>query len=366
MNARQAAGAKGGPLALFVLVMAGWVGARAMVWEGLPMPVAQQAELAALPRPETAHSRTLAIEPPLAAPLGLSAPLPQGAALWSGRRMRAGVPGRQALIQALGWAEPARTAPDTAPPQVIAPGVSTVRPDPMFSLPAQAPSTASADRWTLDGWGFVRQGSDAAPISQGRVPIYGASQIGAIGQFRLAPQSRNDPRLYLRAYQALVARGESEGALGASVRPFANVPLRTFAELRYLDAPFGRELRPSLFLVSELPPQALPADFTLEAYGQAGWVGGAFATAFADGQVSLARELARVTGPGGVPLRISAGAGAWGGAQSDAQRLDMGPTLRVEWRMGRVPARLSVDWREQVAGDAAPESGLAATLSTSF
>lgn len=198
------------------------------------------------------------------------------------------------------------------------------------------------------------------------MPIYGASQIGVLAQYRLAPASRRDPRAYLRAYRALVVRGESEAALGGSVRPLAKLPLRAFAELRYTRGAFASEVRPAVFVVTELPPASLPAGFSLEAYGQAGWVGGEFATGFADGQISAARELVRFGGLGGVPVRLSAGAGAWGGAQKDAQRLDIGPTLRLEWSMGQVPARLSLDWREQVAGDAAPQSGVAATLSTSF
>lgn len=225
---------------------------------------------------------------------------------------------------------------------------------------------AASRRWSIDAWGFYRAGSDAAPISQGRVPIYGASQIGGIAQLRLRTSSGHDPRLYLRAYRALIARDESEAALGGSVRPLRTVPLRAFAELRYSDAPMGEAWRPSVFLVTEWPPQALPADLTLEAYGQAGWVGGRAATPFADGQISLVREIARVPASGHAPLRLSAGAGVWGGAQEGAARLDVGPTLRVEWNMGRIPARLAIDWRLRAAGDAAPQDGLAATLSTSF
>ncbi|MFN3990553.1 MAG: hypothetical protein ACK4IS_09875 [Erythrobacter sp.] len=293
--------------------------------------------------------------------------MPLGTRAWEQARTKA--PRTAAPRIAQKAARPLSPEPQSAPAAsgVAAPGASPLRPPPLpLPLPPDQASGQRPGRWSLDAWGFFRQGSDAAPISQGRVPIYGASQVGAIGQFRVAPSSRHDPRLYMRAYRAWVARGESEGALGASIRPVPHVPLRAFAEVRYTDAAFASELRPAVFVVSELPPQLLPADFILEAYGQGGWVGGSFATPFADGQLSLARELASVTVPGAGPLRLSVGAGAWGGAQKDAQRLDIGPTLRADWRMGRVPARFTLDWRQQVAGDAAPESGLAATLSTSF
>jgi hypothetical protein len=213
---------------------------------------------------------------------------------------------------------------------------------------------------------FWRQGSDAAPISQGRVPIYGASQAGGVLQYRVAPQSRHDPRLYLRAYRALVTVGESELAVGGSVRPLARVPVRVAAEARYTDAVLGSEVRPAAYAVTEFAPVRLPYDTRLEAYAQAGWVGGQASTAFADGQVSLVREFGGVRRATNDAVRLLFGAGAWGGAQEGAERLDIGPTVRADFRLGRVPARISVDWRQRVAGDASPGSGVAATLSTGF
>lgn len=65
-------------------------------------------------------------------------------------------------------------------------------------------------------------------------------------------------------------------------------------------------------------------------------------------------------------LRLSVGAAAWGGAQVDAQRIDLGPTMRLDLTVGDMPARLSVDWHERVGGEAGPDSGLAATLSARF
>jgi hypothetical protein len=40
--------------------------------------------------------------------------------------------------------------------------------------------------------------------------------------------------------------------------------------------------------------------------------------------------------------------------------------MRLDWSLGDVPARVSVDYRQQVAGDAEPGSGVAATVSTRF
>ena len=77
-------------------------------------------------------------------------------------------------------------------------------------------------------------------------------------------------------------------------------------------------------------------------------------------------ELRKVAGLTGNAVRLSLGVATWGGAQKDAQRIDIGPTLRLDVTLGDVPARISVDWRERVGGDAGPDSGLAATLSTQF
>ncbi len=132
------------------------------------------------------------------------------------------------------------------------------------------------------------------------------------------------------------------------------------------DAAFTNEVRPSAYAVTELAPIRLPYGAQVEAYGQAGWVGGASATAFADGQASVTREVDLVAEATGDALRISVGAGAWGGAQDDAQRIDLGPTMRLDLTVGDVPARLSLDWRERVGGQAGPDSGLAATLSARF
>jgi hypothetical protein len=125
-------------------------------------------------------------------------------------------------------------------------------------------------------------------------------------------------------------------------------------------------VRPAGYAVTELAPLPLPFGAQLEAYGQAGWVGGAGATPFAEGQASVTRELRAIAGMTDNRLRLSLGAAAWGGAQEDAQRIDIGPTMRLDLNVGTVPARVSIDWRERVGGDASPGSGVAATLSTSF
>jgi hypothetical protein len=57
---------------------------------------------------------------------------------------------------------------------------------------------------------------------------------------------------------------------------------------------------------------------------------------------------------GAANLRV--GVGAWGGAQNGVNRLDVGP-LRLSWFGGHTGARLAVDWRVRVEGNAQPTSG---------
>lgn len=248
------------------------------------------------------------------------------------------------------------------------------RPEAEGQTPSSAPfaprparrRAVDADRWFLDAYTFYRQGSSSLSPSQGRAPVYGASQVAANLQYRFAPASGRDPRAFVRGYQALVQDGETELAAGLSARLLAKVPVRIAGEVRAVRNPLGTDIRPAGYAVSELPPQRLPLRLLLETYGAAGYVGGEAATYFAEGQASVTREIVSLDGPGDRPMRLSIGGAAWGGAQKDAQRVDVGPTVRLDLNVGQVPARISVDWREQVAGDAAPDSGVAATVSTRF
>lgn len=383
---------RGGPLVMLALLLAGWSAARTVLWENPFTALGSSLDLApldvplALPSLPTLSEATegLAMMQPVAPPAALlpatgggghAAPRMIAPPLWPGTARRVtGQDPRLAAAHHLLWIAALRD-PLVRAPLMAGAGIGpltqgdgqAVTP-PFLPAPARPVMAAAAKsrRWSVDAWAFWRQGSDAAPISQGRVPIYGASQAGAVLQYRLAPGSARDPRAYARAYRALVRRGESEVAVGASARPLGRVPLRAAGEVRYTDSAFSNTWRPAAYVVTELAPAALPLGTQLEAYGQAGWVGGPEPTGFADGQASVTGEVRRVASLSDNTLRLSLGAAAWGGAQKDAQRIDVGPTLRLDLRVGAVPARLSVDWRERVGGDAGPDSGVAATLSTQF
>jgi len=215
-------------------------------------------------------------------------------------------------------------------------------------------------RWSGDGWLYFRR-DRVGPLATGE-PFYGRSQAGAVLRYSLAPSSRHRPVGYLRVTQALAGPAEDELAAGLAARPFGGLPVSVAAELRVTAEKEGREMRPAVFAVTELPPIGLPFGWLGEAYAQAGYVGGRFATAFVDGQARVDARLANLGR--GAQLRV--GGGIWGGAQKHAARLDIGPGATVAFRLGEAQARLALDYRVRVAGDAEPRSGPALTFSAGF
>jgi hypothetical protein len=140
------------------------------------------------------------------------------------------------------------------------------------------------------------------------------------------------------------------------------VPLILAAEARVTETAMGREVRPAAFAVTQIPSVGLPLALRGEAYLQAGYVAGDFATGFVDGQARIDRRLAQL----GDEQEIRLGMAAWGGAQKGAARLDVGPSASVAFKLGDATSRIAVDYRMRVAGDAAPASGPAVTFSAGF
>ena len=227
-------------------------------------------------------------------------------------------------------------------------------------LAAVAPHPGEASRWSGDGWVYARQ-DRSGPLAAGQ-PFYGRSQAGAVLRYRLAPSSGHRPVGYVRATRAIAGPAETEVAAGVAARPLPGLPLSVAAEIRVTAEPGGREARPAAFAVTELPPFRLPFGLRGEVYAQAGYVGGRFATPFADGQARLDGSIATL-GAGG---QVRIGGGIWGGAQKHAARLDIGPGATVDFRVGETRARLVADYRLRIAGDAEPKSGPALTFSAGF
>lgn len=296
----------------------------------------------------------------------------------------------QAQQAAMQTAAPALAEPVAPVPPVVAPQASpspaVPRPNPMLSgghqmlflaalsqvplpdvvvaaqrLPAQPAAIKTASRWSGDGWLMLRRGG-GVPALAAIGGSYGASQAGAVLRYRIDRASPNGPSLYLRGSAALDGSREQEAALGLSARPLSRLPVLAMAEARVTRTPAGTRVRPAAALVTELPVASLPLGLRGEAYGQAGWVGGAGSTTFVDGQLRIEKPLARIAG-----ADFSAGGGLWGGAQKGASRLDAGPSARLTLHPTQASTlRLAADWRFRVAGKAAPQSGPAITLSAGF
>lgn len=234
--------------------------------------------------------------------------------------------------------------------------------------PGTAPVAQRTALWSGDGWVLLRGGMPPGGAPGSR---YGASQIGGVLRYRLGDSGRRGVALYLRASTALDSSGGHPGTTDGDIAAGVQVPLPTpralplalFGEARAQRVVTGWQPRASLGVIAGLAPQPLGAGLSVDGYGQAGWVSGPAATVFVDGQFHLDRALATI-GRGS----LRAGIAAWGGRQRGAGRVDLGPV--ASWTMapaGSGPvARLEMDWRLRVAGDAAPGSGPALVLAASF
>lgn len=217
------------------------------------------------------------------------------------------------------------------------------------------------DRWSGDAWLLVRGGGASPTLASVNPAAYGGDQAGAVVRYALTPSSRLAPSIYARASKALASGGEREAAAGVSVSLARNFPLSVHGEARVTDRFDGAEVRPAAFVATGLPRRAVGPWLEADAYVQVGYVGGRFGTGFVDGKATLEAPVG-----GSDQTRFTVGGGAWGGAQRDASRLDLGPTASVNLSTGSTTLRASVDYRVRVAGDASPGNGVAVTLAASF
>lgn len=232
---------------------------------------------------------------------------------------------------------------DVSPPQVMTPPLPGALPD----------SRSPANRWRASAWLVVRDGGGAmAGLSGGQL---GGGQAGLRVAYAIGSSRRVS--LVGRVTSPLAGRGR-EASLGVEWRP-GKMPFRLVAERRFaLDSGKGG---PAAGIIVGTGPTPVRSGFTLESYGQAGVIRRARTEMFADGAVRVARP---VFGLG--PAKVDLGLGAWGGAQSGAARLDVGPSLGARLAVGGKAIRVSLDWRQRVAGRARPTSGPALTIGSDF
>ncbi len=209
-------------------------------------------------------------------------------------------------------------------------------------------SPAPPRRWSASLWAIVREG--------GQTLLPGGQLGGTQGGIRLLRRLDSQGALAASLRLSTPSKGIGrEMAVGIDWRPLRHVPIHLLVEQRLaLDA--GRDA-PAALVVGGIGPRSVAPGIVLTGYAQAGAVARARIEPFADGAVRASTPLTPA---------LDLGLGLWGGAQRDAQRLDIGPTLGIALPVADRRVRLSLDWRQRVAGQAAPDSGPALTLAGDF
>ncbi|HXG99172.1 MAG TPA: hypothetical protein VNI79_02020 [Sphingomicrobium sp.] len=220
------------------------------------------------------------------------------------------------------------------------------------SVPAQQPRL---DRLSMTAWAMLRS-QPTGPVNENGSSLaangmLGGSQAGARILYRF------DPRIALSVRTTAPVGGvtrTAELAGGMRWQPFERIPVALTAERRQS---VGRDAGRSAFAIfaeGGVYDRPMFARFNLDAYLQAGIVGVRDRSLFADGSATLTRPLWR---------SFSGGVGVWGGVQPGLYRIDAGP--RLTWRVGR-SLRVHADYRQRLAGSAAPGSGPVMTLAGDF
>jgi hypothetical protein len=224
--------------------------------------------------------------------------------------------------------------------------------DPVRKITPDAPRK----KWFGYAYSFWRIGNNGggivAPAGQ-----YGGSQSGVILGYDLG-NSRDEGLAIMARAAATPTKGGEEFALGLRWQRALALPLSLNAERRIRS---GTDDNWAVYAAGGVDAKPLPAGFSLDAYGQAGWTSGSAGGGFYDAQVRATRKIVRLG-----EANINVGAGAWAGGQRGTGRFDVGPTIAAKFKIEDLPIDARLDWRQRVAGNARPGDGLALTVSTGF
>ena len=213
------------------------------------------------------------------------------------------------------------------------------------------PATQPRNRFSGSAWALMR--GDGAPslASGGQL---GGSQIGMRLFYTPGPDAI---AITARISAPLSQPGGREAAIGVALRG-RNVGL--IAEQRLSLDKAGRSA-PAIFAYGGASDVKVGGGVMLDGYVQAGVVGAKDPAAFVDGAVRVERPILK-----GANASLSLGAGAWGGAQTGATRIDIGPQIVARLAVAETSLRISAEWRQRVAGNAAPASGPSITVGFDF
>ena len=213
---------------------------------------------------------------------------------------------------------------------------------------SSVPVPARFDRVQLTAWAMLRGQPGAASLASNG--MLGGSQAGMRLNWRF------NPHLALSLRTSAPVGGATRGgevAAGVRYQPFASIPIALTAERRQAIGRYGGRSAFALFAEGGVWDRPVAARFKLDAYLQGGVVGARRRELFVDGSATLTRPLWR---------NLSAGVGAWGGAQPGLARLDVGPRASLRVRS----MRLHADYRVKALGNAQPGSGPVLTIAGDF
>ncbi|OQW76339.1 MAG: hypothetical protein BVN32_09360 [Proteobacteria bacterium ST_bin14] len=344
---------QGSPLRFLALVVGGWVSIRViMLWPNsaaltVPLgPLESQAPMATLPpiAPREAGGGVYRAPRTDALPLSSSSLSPKN--LPAPHRQRPAPDPQRIALALLGMIRFGAAEPVPPAGRSISPGPSLA----LWPWPAADDRPdRSPSRWSGGFWLIARDGRGVGASLSGSQ--LGGSQAGARLAYALGSARRVS--IVGRLASPLAGSGQ-EGAVGLEWRP-TRLPVRLVAEQRIgINGAVGG---PSLALVGGVGPVPIGRGFRLESYGQAGIIGRGGVIGYADGALRVNRHVAVI---GGSPIDL--GAGGWGAVQPGAARLDLGPSIGARLPVSTRRVRISLDWRQRVAGDALPGSGPALSI----
>ena len=254
-------------------------------------------------------------------------------------------PTPQPLYEGWGLAEPPRetrmAAATTDPRPVTAPASA-------LPGPAGAPLAKRLDRLQLTAWALLRGSPGPGNLATGGT--LGGSQVGGRLTYNFTPALAAS----LRSSSSVGGVRYAEVAAGVRWRPLASVPVALNIERRHALNRWGGRNAFALFAEGGVYQRPLFGIANLDLYAQGGVVGLKSRDLFFDGAATFTRPVWK---------NWSAGMGVWGGAQPGLYRVDAGPRLTMDVRRG---IRLHADYRQRLAGEAAPSSGPALTIAGDF
>lgn len=230
----------------------------------------------------------------------------------------------------------------------------------------QAELAALRKAWRVDAYSLIRSGG--AGLVSDR-PLLGGGQSGVRFGYTPDPLARRPIELFGRlalAHDWLDPnRRSAQATVGTAWMPLGRDGPAIGAER--LIAIGGAARDAWAIRVSggawHAADAKLPVD--LSAYAEAGIVGSRSRDGFAGAQALALYPVATREG-----TRLGLGGGVWGSLQDSearaASRLELGPGVQLSQRIGKGTVELRGEYRFRIAGEAAPGSGPAVTITTRF